>query len=77
MVEFFWNDIMQAPFWIAAAQIIGVNIILSGDNAVVIAMACLTLPPKQRLWGMVLGAIGALAVGAFVLWLLWLLARMQ
>ena len=33
-----------------------VNIILSGDNAVVIAMACLTLPPKQRLWGMILGA---------------------
>lgn len=29
------------------------------------------------LWGVVLGAIGALAVGAFVLWLLWLLARMQ
>src|SRR5205823_13087227 len=29
---------------------------LSGDNAVVIAMACLTLPPKQRLWGMILGA---------------------
>jgi len=55
-VEFFWQDIVQAPFWIAAVQIIGVNIILSGDNAVVIAMACMTLPPKQRLWGMVLGA---------------------
>jgi YjbE family integral membrane protein len=46
----------HAAFWIAAAQIIGVNIILSGDNAVVIAMACMTLPPKQRLWGMILGA---------------------
>ena len=55
-VDFFWQDIVQAPFWIAAVQIIGVNIILSGDNAVVIAMACMTLPPKQRLWGMVLGA---------------------
>jgi YjbE family integral membrane protein len=55
-VEFFWQDIVQAPFWIAAVQIIGVNIILSGDNAVVIAMACMTLPPKQRLWGMILGA---------------------
>jgi predicted tellurium resistance membrane protein TerC len=31
---------MQAPFWIAAAQIIGINIVLSGDNAVVIALAC-------------------------------------
>src|SRR3954470_20379912 len=46
----------HAAFWIAALQIIGVNIILSGDNAVVIAMACMTLPPKQRLWGMILGA---------------------
>jgi predicted tellurium resistance membrane protein TerC len=55
-VDFFWQNVVQAPFWIAAVQIIGVNIILSGDNAVVIAMACMTLPPKQRLWGMVLGA---------------------
>src|SRR5256714_8387973 len=46
----------HGPFWIAVLQIIFVNIILSGDNAVVIAMACLTLPPRQRLWGMILGA---------------------
>src|SRR6186997_2210679 len=46
----------HAAFWIAAAQIIFVNIILSGNNAVVIAMACMTLPPRQRLWGMILGA---------------------
>jgi YjbE family integral membrane protein len=55
-VDFLWQDITHAPFWIAAAQIIGVNVILSGDNAVVIAMACLSLPPRQRLWGMILGA---------------------
>src|SRR5438045_9744495 len=47
---------MHAPFWAGVLQVIVVNVILSGDNAVVIAMACLTLPPKQRLWGMVLGA---------------------
>src|SRR3954470_2617481 len=46
----------QASFWVAVFQIIVVNIILSGDNAVVIALACMHLPPKQRLWGMVLGA---------------------
>src|SRR5262245_19380686 len=46
----------HAAFWIAVLQIIGVNIILSGDNAVVIAMACMSLPPRQRLWGMILGA---------------------
>ena len=55
-MDFLWQDLMHAPFWIAVLQIIFVNIILSGDNAVVIAMACLTLPPKQRLWGMILGA---------------------
>jgi YjbE family integral membrane protein len=55
-VDFLWQDFTHAPFWLAAFKIIFVNIILSGDNAVVIAMACLTLPPKQRLWGMVLGA---------------------
>src|SRR4051794_35758496 len=55
-VDFFWQDITHAPFWVGVFQIIFVNIILSGDNAVVIAMACLTLPPKQRLWGMILGA---------------------
>lgn len=55
-MDFLWQDITHAPFWIAAAQIIGVNIILSGDNAVVIAMACLSLPPRQRMWGMILGA---------------------
>ncbi|HEX4552766.1 MAG TPA: TerC family protein [Xanthobacteraceae bacterium] len=51
-----WQDMAHGPFWIAVLQIIFVNVILSGDNAVVIAMACLTLPPKQRLWGMILGA---------------------
>lgn len=55
-MDFLWQDFTHAAFWIAVLQIIGVNIILSGDNAVVIAMACMTLPPKQRLWGMILGA---------------------
>jgi YjbE family integral membrane protein len=53
---FLIDNITQAPIWIAALQIIGVNVILSGDNAVVIALACMTLPPRQRLWGMILGA---------------------
>jgi YjbE family integral membrane protein len=55
-VDFLLQDVTHAAFWLAALKIIFVNIILSGDNAVVIAMACLTLPPKQRLWGMILGA---------------------
>jgi len=37
-------------------QIVLINILLSGDNAVVIAMACRGLPPHQRLWGVLIGA---------------------
>jgi YjbE family integral membrane protein len=55
-VEFITQQLIQAPFWVAALQIIGVNIILSGDNAVVIALACRMLPPRERFWGMILGA---------------------
>jgi YjbE family integral membrane protein len=55
-LDFLWQDVSRAPFWIGVFQIIGVNVILSGDNAVVIALACMTLPPRQRLWGMILGA---------------------
>lgn len=46
----------QTTFWLAIGQIIWINILLSGDNAVVIAMACRSLSDRQRLWGMVLGA---------------------
>jgi YjbE family integral membrane protein len=42
-------------FWVALLQIIGVNIVLSGDNAVVIALAARSLPAHQQkaavLWG--------------------------
>jgi YjbE family integral membrane protein len=43
-------------------QIIWINIILSGDNAVVIAMACRGLPPSKQRAGMVLGALVAVAL---------------
>jgi YjbE family integral membrane protein len=48
-------DFANHEFWIALAQIIGVNIVLSGDNAVVIALAARSLPAKQQkqavFWG--------------------------
>ncbi len=48
-------------FWLAVMQIIAIDILLGGDNAVVIALACRDLPPEQRrkgiLWG-VAGAVG-------------------
>jgi len=51
-----WAQIGQPGFWFGVAQIIWVNILLSGDNAVVIALACRGLPPRQRLWGMIFGS---------------------
>lgn len=51
-----WANLFQPAFWVAAGQIIGVNVVLSGDNAVVIALACRMLPKRQRLWGMILGS---------------------
>ncbi len=48
-------DILTPLFWTALLKIIGVNIILSGDNAVVIALAARNLPPTQQkqaiFWG--------------------------
>ena len=54
----FLNDIgvnTQPQFWISVVQIIWINVLLSGDNAIVIALACRNLPQKQRFSGMVLG----------------------
>jgi YjbE family integral membrane protein len=50
------SEITRPTFWLAALQIMGINILLSGDNAVVIALACRGLPPRERFWGMVFGA---------------------
>jgi YjbE family integral membrane protein len=46
----------DADFALGMLRIIGVNIVLSGDNAIVIALACRTLPRGQRLIGISLGA---------------------
>jgi YjbE family integral membrane protein len=51
-----WDSMDQPEFWVALGKIIWINILLSGDNAVVIAMACRGLPQRQRVWGMILGA---------------------
>jgi YjbE family integral membrane protein len=46
----------QPAFWLSVLQVIWINILLSGDNAVVIALACRGLPPRERRWGMIIGA---------------------
>lgn len=52
---FFGLDLSSTPFWAAFGSIVLANIVLSGDNAVVIAMAARTLKPEQRgkaiFWG--------------------------
>ena len=52
----FQADMQRPAFWLAVGKIIWINVLLSGDNALVIAMACRGLAPWQRLWGMVIGA---------------------
>lgn len=56
------NELVQPTFWLALGKVVWIDILLSGDNALVIAMACRGLAPKQRLWGMILGAGAAVAL---------------
>jgi YjbE family integral membrane protein len=49
-------------FWIALLQIIMINIVLSGDNAVVIALASRSLPPTQQKKAIVFGSVGAIVL---------------
>jgi len=49
-------DVHRPAFWLAVGKIIWINVLLSGDNALVIAMACRGLHGRHRLWGMVIGA---------------------
>jgi YjbE family integral membrane protein len=53
---------LTAAFWVAVGQIILIDILLGGDNAVVIALACRGLPPKQRKMGIIYGTAGAIVL---------------
>ena len=54
--------LQSADFWIAVGQIIMIDILLGGDNAVVIALACRQLPPHQRTKGILWGTAGAIVL---------------
>jgi len=54
------DTFMHADFWIAVGQIILIDILLGGDNAVVIALACRQLPPNLRTRGILWGTAGAI-----------------
>lgn len=49
-------------FWVSLSQIILINIVLSGDNAVVIALASRSLPPKQQKLAIMFGSVGAIVL---------------
>lgn len=52
----------SSQFWVALAQIIGINIVLSGDNAVVIALASRSLPPAQQKKAIIYGSLAAIVM---------------
>jgi len=56
------EQFMNAEFWVAVGQIIMIDILLGGDNAVVIALACRKLPAKQRTQGILWGTAGAIVL---------------
>jgi len=56
------TDPTTLAFWIAVLQIVLIDILLGGDNAVVIALACRRLPPAQRKLGIFWGVAGAIAL---------------
>lgn len=55
-------DFSSPTFWLSVLQIIWIDLLLSGDNAVVIALACRSLPKAQRKWGILLGAGAAVVL---------------
>jgi YjbE family integral membrane protein len=56
------EEFLSAPFWLAVGQIIMIDILLGGDNAVVIALACRQLPPNLRTKGILWGTAGAIVL---------------
>ena len=55
-------DLLMNLNWSAVGQIIMIDVLLGGDNAVVIALACRNLSPGQRMKGVFWGTFGAIAL---------------
>lgn len=74
-MNFVMPDLTDALFWLALGKIIVANIILSGDNAVVIAMACRNLSDQHRKPAIIGGSLGAIVLRIiFVFMITWLLS---
>jgi YjbE family integral membrane protein len=50
----------QPQFWLSLLQIIWIDLLLAGDNALVIGLACRNLQARNRFWGIILGAGAAI-----------------
>ncbi|EXI69386.1 MAG: integral membrane protein, YjbE family [Candidatus Accumulibacter adjunctus] len=61
-------DLASPAFWISVLQIIAIDILLGGDNAVVIALACRRLPETQRNKGIFWGVFGAIALRVILIY---------
>src|SRR5262249_55974211 len=68
------SELSATRFWLDLLEITGINIMLSGDNAVVIALACRSLPLRQRNWAVIGGSAAAILLrGLFCVVIVWLL----
>ncbi|WP_374490626.1 TerC family protein [Zoogloea sp.] len=56
------TEFLEPGFWMGLLQIIMIDLVLSGDNAVVIALACRRLQPEQRRYGVMFGVAGAVGL---------------
>lgn len=56
-------------FWAGLWKVVVADVILAGDNAVVIALAVRSLPVSQQLWGRIFGAFGAVALRVAFVWI--------
>lgn len=61
-MESIFIEVGTPEFWSGLLKIIIIDLLLSGDNAVVIALACRSLPPKQQRWGILIGAGAAVVL---------------
>ena len=56
------EELASQAFWLGLAKIVGVNVVLSGDNAVVIALAARSLPAKQQKQAVIWGSLAAIVM---------------
>ncbi len=64
-------------FWLAVGQIIAFDVLLGGDNAVVIALACRQLPVEQRKKGILWGTVGAIVLRVILIFFALSLLKVQ